>query len=187
MLGIRQCADFCCDRIDGKCQLKVDHKFYFRIMGQMAITGVHTYDFIIWTTKDLFMQMINFDSDLCINTCLPKLISSLCSLKSCIPTCLLSMIIHTTSLICIAISFCHYYTKEEWIKCTYKGYLITYMSHIIRNLIKKFKGFNSSYGTFNMYPQVCNPACSSQFSLRKVISSVGCSKLLLSNLASRQW
>ena len=39
----------------------------------MAITGVHTCDFVVWTTKDRFVQTINFDSDLWINICLPKL------------------------------------------------------------------------------------------------------------------
>ena len=64
---------------------------------------VFTHDFVVWTTKDLFVQTINFDSDLWINTCLPKLKYFYYFLKSCIPTCLLPMIIHTTSLICIAI------------------------------------------------------------------------------------
>ena len=61
------CAEsksFCCGIIDDKCQLKIDHEYYFQIMGQMATTGVHTCDFVIWTTKDLFVQTINFDSDL---------------------------------------------------------------------------------------------------------------------------
>ena len=84
--------------INNKCQLNVNHEYYFQVMGQMAITGVHTCDFVVWTTKDFYVQTINFDSDLWINTCLPKLISSLCSLKSCIPICLLLMIIQTTSV-----------------------------------------------------------------------------------------
>lgn len=70
------CAEskpFCCDIIDDKCQLKVDHEYYFQIMGQMAITGVSTCDFVVWTTKDIHVQTINFDSGLWINTCLPKL------------------------------------------------------------------------------------------------------------------
>ena len=41
----RACADselFCCDIIDNNFQLKVDHEYHFQIMGQMAITGIHT-------------------------------------------------------------------------------------------------------------------------------------------------
>ena len=70
------CAEsksFCCDIVDGKCQLKIDHDYYFQIMGQMAITGIHSCDFVVWTTKDLFVQTIDFDSDLWISTCIPKL------------------------------------------------------------------------------------------------------------------
>ena len=42
-------------------------------MGQMAITGVHTCHFVVWTTKDFHVQTIHFDFDLWINTCSPKL------------------------------------------------------------------------------------------------------------------
>ena len=38
------CAEsksFYCGIVDDKCQLKIDHEYYFQIMGQMAIIGVH--------------------------------------------------------------------------------------------------------------------------------------------------
>ena len=42
-------------------------------MGQMAITGIHTSNFVGLKNKDLFVQKISFNSDLWINTCLPDL------------------------------------------------------------------------------------------------------------------
>ena len=39
-----------------------EHSFP-QVQCQMMVTGVTTCDFIIWTTKDLFVQRINYDKD----------------------------------------------------------------------------------------------------------------------------
>ena len=64
---------FCCGIVNGKPDLKDDHDYYYQIQGQMAITGVHECDFVVWTPKDLFVQTVKFDPDFWTDTCLPKL------------------------------------------------------------------------------------------------------------------
>ena len=62
---------FCCN-LD-KPHLKSDHDYYFQVQGQMAITGIHKCDFVVWTPKDVFVQNIPFDSQFWNDKCLPKL------------------------------------------------------------------------------------------------------------------
>jgi hypothetical protein len=65
---------FCCslDKNNKPC-LKSDHEYYYQVQGQMAITGVHECDFVVWTPKDMFVQTITFDSKFWNDTCLPKI------------------------------------------------------------------------------------------------------------------
>ena len=44
---------FCCS-IDSSSQpgLKDKHKYYYQIQGQMAITKLHTCNFIVWTPNE---------------------------------------------------------------------------------------------------------------------------------------
>ena len=39
----------------------------------MAITSVHECDFVVWTTKDISIETITFDSGFWNQSCLPKL------------------------------------------------------------------------------------------------------------------
>ena len=40
---------FCCHLVNGEPKLKLNHDYHYQIQGQMAITGVHTCDFVVWT------------------------------------------------------------------------------------------------------------------------------------------
>ena len=64
---------FCCCLDEGKPHLKLDHDYFFQVQGQMAITGIHTCDFVVWTPKDVFIQTVLFDSKFWNQICLPKL------------------------------------------------------------------------------------------------------------------
>ena len=55
-------------------KLKIKHKYYSQIQGQMAISKRKLCDFIIFTTKRLSVERIRFDSDFWNNELLPKLI-----------------------------------------------------------------------------------------------------------------
>ena len=44
-----------CNIINNKCQLKVNHEYYFQVMGQMAITGVHTRVILLFGLLKIFM------------------------------------------------------------------------------------------------------------------------------------
>ena len=54
-------------------QLKRSHQYYSQIQGQLAITQRLWCDFIIYTTKGISVERINFDSDYWKNDLLPKL------------------------------------------------------------------------------------------------------------------
>ena len=64
---------FCCNIVKGKPCLKLDHDYYYQVQGQMAITGIHTCDFVVWTPKAIHVQTITFDNRFWISICLPKL------------------------------------------------------------------------------------------------------------------
>ena len=53
---------FCCELVSGKVCLKRNHQYYYQIQGSMAIVGVEWCDFIVWTTKDMSVERIAFDS-----------------------------------------------------------------------------------------------------------------------------
>ena len=61
------------DFVNGKLSLKLDHDYYHQVQGQMAITGIHVCDFVVWTLDEFFVQTVCFDSEFWMNTCLPKL------------------------------------------------------------------------------------------------------------------
>ena len=52
------CADckFFCSLQSDKMKLKENHSFYFQVQGAMAISGVHTTDFIVWTPTSMKIQ-----------------------------------------------------------------------------------------------------------------------------------
>ena len=46
---------------DTECKLKEDHPYYAQVQGQMAATGARWCDFIVYTSKGLYVQRIAFD------------------------------------------------------------------------------------------------------------------------------
>lgn len=54
-------------------ELKDSHAYYAQVQGQLAITGGQFCDFVVYTTKDLFIQRIIFDEQFWVNELLPKL------------------------------------------------------------------------------------------------------------------
>ena len=46
---------------DTECKLKVDHPYYAQVQGQMAVTGARWCDFIVYTSRGLYVQRITFD------------------------------------------------------------------------------------------------------------------------------
>ena len=44
------CKDetFCCTLVDGCMKLKQDHSYYLQVQGQLASTGLHWCDFVVW-------------------------------------------------------------------------------------------------------------------------------------------
>ena len=49
---------FCCSLVNGYPTLKQNHDYYYQVQGQMAITGVHTCDFVVWTPSDFLVLTI---------------------------------------------------------------------------------------------------------------------------------
>ena len=46
---------------DTECKLKLDHPYYAQVQGQMAVTGARWCDFIVYTSRGLYVQRITFD------------------------------------------------------------------------------------------------------------------------------
>ena len=46
---------------DAECKLKEDHPYYAQVQGQMAVTGARWCDFIVYTSKGLYVQRMPFD------------------------------------------------------------------------------------------------------------------------------
>lgn len=44
-----------------ECKLKEDHPYYAQVQGQMAVTGARWCDFIVYTSKGIYIQRILFD------------------------------------------------------------------------------------------------------------------------------
>lgn len=63
MTPLEACSDpnFCCQKIDGKCKLKVTHPYYAQVQGQMGITGAEWCDFVVFTKKGMSVERIAFD------------------------------------------------------------------------------------------------------------------------------
>jgi hypothetical protein len=57
------CRDpqFCFELQDGQAVLKRSHNYFFQVMGQMTISGTHSCDFILFTKKDISVEMIRFN------------------------------------------------------------------------------------------------------------------------------
>lgn len=58
---------------DGKPVLKEHSKYFCQVQGQLYITGRRTCLFFVYTFADTFLQQIEFDSEFCEQSMLPKL------------------------------------------------------------------------------------------------------------------
>ena len=68
-------SSFCCSLVDGHPTLTQEHDYYFQVQGQMAITGIHTCDFVVWTPIDILVLTISFDQHFCNTRCYPAILS----------------------------------------------------------------------------------------------------------------
>lgn len=78
MTPIQACSGncFCTLDLNGeRLLLKRSHNYYCQIQGKMAISGRSWCDFVVYTSKGLSVECINFDSHFWENELLPKLIS----------------------------------------------------------------------------------------------------------------
>lgn len=52
---------FFCMLQDGNVKLKKTHNYYYQVQGVMGITGKKWCDFVVWTTKGISIERINYD------------------------------------------------------------------------------------------------------------------------------
>ena len=64
---------FCLCLDNGIPTLKKNHEYFYQIQGQMAMTGIHICDFVVWTPFDYIVITILFDRDLWTKQCYPIL------------------------------------------------------------------------------------------------------------------
>ena len=64
---------FCLSLEDGEPTLKTDHDCYFQVHGQMAVTGIHISDFIVWTPTNFVVLTVAFDETFWKTQCHPLL------------------------------------------------------------------------------------------------------------------
>ena len=57
------CVDdkFFAKLVDGKPSLKREHMYYYQVQGQLACTGAHWCDFVIFTSMGLSIERIVYD------------------------------------------------------------------------------------------------------------------------------
>lgn len=73
-------TDFCC-KLSTRCdattvvELKRTHPYYAQIQGQLAITERKWCDFVIFTTKGICVERIEYDAEFWEDKLLPKLIN----------------------------------------------------------------------------------------------------------------
>lgn len=58
---------------EGIPSLKRNHDYFFQIQGSMGLLGLKFCDFVLWTTKDVSVERVEFDKRLWENILLPKL------------------------------------------------------------------------------------------------------------------
>ena len=68
-------ADFFCSLIDGKPTLKMTHRYYTQVQGQLAVTGLEWCDFVVWSgPARLSVERIKFDRVFWEDSTLPALL-----------------------------------------------------------------------------------------------------------------
>lgn len=63
LIEIKQRSRFCCNKEGADLKLKRDHKYYFQIQTQMAVTQRLWCDFVVWTPKDISVLRVQFNSE----------------------------------------------------------------------------------------------------------------------------
>ena len=53
----------CLQLVNGEVALKRSHNYYHHIIGQMGIANVPWCDFVVWTTKGMFVERVAFNED----------------------------------------------------------------------------------------------------------------------------
>lgn len=68
--------DFCLEikKDTDEIMLKKKHIYFYQVQGQMALSGIKWCDFIVYTSRSIFIQRINFDKNAWENIICPKLI-----------------------------------------------------------------------------------------------------------------
>lgn len=64
---------FCCSLVNGEPVLKQNHDYYYQVQGQMAITGVHVCDFVVWTPTNFIIIKQTFNETFWKRQCYPLL------------------------------------------------------------------------------------------------------------------
>ncbi|XP_028329235.1 uncharacterized protein LOC114479654 [Gouania willdenowi] len=64
----REDRRFCLEILDPdtqppKYQLKKSHEYFTQVQAQMALTGIHEVDFVVYTLKDMAITNVKFDSE----------------------------------------------------------------------------------------------------------------------------
>ena len=60
--GVHECL-FIVEK-DGALTLSRTDRYYTQIISQMGVTSIHTCYFIVWTLKEIFVQIVKFDKQL---------------------------------------------------------------------------------------------------------------------------
>lgn len=50
---------------NGQLHLNKDHAYYYQVQCQLLVSEIKSCDFVVWTTKDFFVEKIMFDEIFC--------------------------------------------------------------------------------------------------------------------------
>ena len=64
---------FCCALVNDQPMLKQNHDYYYQVQGQMAITGIHRCDFVVWTRINFVVITLTFNESFWKQQCYPLL------------------------------------------------------------------------------------------------------------------
>lgn len=70
------CSDesfYCSLNSNSQPRLKHTHEYYYQVQGQMAVSGIHLCDFVVWTPKGCTIETIHFDEKFWNEKCYPPL------------------------------------------------------------------------------------------------------------------
>ena len=55
----------CLQDVNGQLHLNKDHAYYYQVQCQLLVSEIKSCDFVVWTTKDFFVEKIMFDEIFC--------------------------------------------------------------------------------------------------------------------------